>query len=67
MLGGSLAVNPVASLARADSAPHVKIYPVRCENCDGKGRITEAANCGGVFSVSGGDQGTVFPDQRHRR
>ena len=24
--------------------PGRKIYPVRCENCGGKGRITEAAN-----------------------
>jgi len=24
--------------------PGRKIYPVRCENCAGKGRITEAAN-----------------------
>jgi DnaJ-class molecular chaperone len=24
--------------------PGHKIYPVRCENCGGKGRITEGAN-----------------------
>jgi DnaJ-class molecular chaperone len=24
--------------------PTRKIYPVKCKNCDGKGRITKAAN-----------------------
>jgi DnaJ-class molecular chaperone len=30
-------------LVKQPGQPGRKIYPVRCENCGGKGRITEAA------------------------